>query len=206
MPREEVLKEAIYFLMAGAHTSINALTHVVDDMFGWFAARPGERERLTDDPFFAQACVFESLRLNPSSPVAQRRALCPVDLGGAEAAAGDLVVVNLQAANRNGSLFGDDPDAFDPDRPVPAGQLPYGLSMGFGAHACLGRNLAVGVVARPGADPAQHQYGTVPLIVAALFRAGVAPDPMRPPSKDETVTRSVWKEYPVLFAKGAEAA
>jgi hypothetical protein len=199
MPRDEVLKETIYFLMAGAHTSINALTHVVDDMFGWFAARPGERARLKDDPFFAQACVFESLRLNPSSPVARRRALCPMDLGGIEAAPGDVVVVNLQTANRNAALFGDEPEAFNPDRPAPAGQLPYGLSMGFGAHACLGRNLAVGVVPRPGADPAQHQYGTVPLIVAALMRAGVAPDPERPARRDETVTRSVWAEYPVVF-------
>lgn len=200
MTREEVLKETIYFLMAGAHTSINVLTHVVDDLFRWFAARPGDRVRLQADPFFAQTCVFESLRLNPSSPVAERRALCPVDLGAGRAEAGDLVVVDLHAANRNADLFGAEPDAFNPDRPPPAGQLPYGLSMGFGAHACLGRNLAVGVVARPGADPAQHQYGTVPLIVAALFRAGVAPDPERPPHRDETVTRSVWKDYPVLFA------
>ncbi len=201
MPRDEILKEVIYFLMAGAHTSIDALTHAVDDMLGWFAAHPGDRARLRRDPFFAQACVFESLRLNPSSPVAQRRALCPMDLGGAEAAPGDLVVVNLHAANRNASLFGDNPDAFNPDRPPPVGQLPYGLSMGFGAHACLGRNLAVGVVARPGADPAQHQYGTVPLIVDALFRAGVAPDPERPPRRDETVTRAVWTDYPVVFAE-----
>ena len=200
MPREEVLKETIYFLMAGAHTSINTLTHVVDDMFAWFAAHPEQRARLDREPFFAQACVFESLRLNPSSPVARRRALCPMDLGGVEAAADDVVVVNLRAANREASLFGEAPDAFNPDRPAPAGQLPYGLSMGFGAHACLGRNLAVGVVARPSADPSQHQFGTLPLIVDALFRAGVAPDPDRAPSKDETVTRSVWKDYPVIFS------
>ena len=206
MPREEVLKEVIYFLMAGAHTSINALTHVIDDMFAWFAAHPAARLRLTTDPFFAQACVFESLRLNPSSPVAERRALCPMELGGAPAAVGDLVVVNLHAANRNETLFGEAPEAFNPDRPTPNGQLPYGLSMGFGAHACLGRNLAVGVVARPGADPALHQYGTVPLIVAALFEAGVAPDPERAPQRDETVTRSVWKTYPVLFGQGLPAA
>jgi cytochrome P450 len=206
MPREEVLKETIYFLMAGAHTSINTLTHVIDDMFAWFAAHPDERERLDREPFFAQACVFESLRLNPSSPVAKRRALCPVNLGEAEAAPGDTVIVNLQAANRNEALFGDEPEAFNPDRPAPAGQLPYGLSMGFGAHACLGRNLAVGVVARSGANPAQHQFGTVPLIVAALFGAGLAPDPEHAPQEDETVTRSIWKEYPVVFNKTARAA
>jgi cytochrome P450 len=203
MPREEILKEVIYFLMAGAHTSINTLTHTVNDLFAWFAAHPEQRARLRDEPFFAQACVFESLRLNPSSPVAQRRALCPVDLGAAAAEAGDLVVVNLQAANRNPELFGADPDVFNPDRPAPAGQLPYGLSMGFGAHACLGRNLAVGVAPRAGADPAQHQYGTTPLIVAALFAAGMAPDPDRPPVRDETVTRSLWTEYPVIFAPEA---
>jgi cytochrome P450 len=206
MPREEVLKETIYFIMAGAHTSINALTHAAHDMFQWFAAHPDDRSRLTIKPFFAQACVFESLRLNPSSPVARRRALCPVSLGGGEAETGDVVEVNLQAANRNPAIFGANADAFNPDRPPPSGQLPYGLSMGFGAHACLGRNLAVGVVPRPGVDPTQHQYGTAPLIVAALFRAGVVPDPERPPRKDETVTRSVWAEYPVLFRLEAQEA
>lgn len=199
LTREQMLKEAIYFVLAGAHTSINGLTHATHDIFQWLEHRPQDRARVFEDPFFIQACVFESLRLNPSSPVARRRALCPVALGHGEAAADDEVIVNLRAANRNADLFGDAPTAFNPDRSAPAGQLPYGLSMGHGAHACLGRNLAVGVVPRKGADPVGHQYGTVPLIVEALFRGGVAPDERRPPMRDETIARFVWAEYPVTF-------
>ena len=199
MSREEILKEAIYFILAGAHTSINALTHATHDVFAWLAAHPEQSARAVDDPFFIQACVFESLRLNPSSPVAMRRALCPVDLEHSRAETGDEVIVDLRAANRNAALFGDDATQFNPDRNHPAAQLPYGLSMGHGMHACLGRNLAVGVVPRQGADPQQHQFGTVPLIVEALFRHGVAPDPAEPPQRDDTVTRFVWARYPVLF-------
>jgi cytochrome P450 len=199
MTREQILKEAIYFILAGAHTSINALTHATHDILQWLEVCPDDRARVFDDPFFIQACVFESLRLNPSSPVAKRRALCAVNLGAGEAARDDEVVVNLRAANRTAGLFGDDPTVFNPHRAAPAGQLPYGLSMGHGAHACLGRNLAVGVVPRKGADHDGHQYGTVPLIVEALFRGGVAPDVEHPPRRDETIARFVWAEYPVVF-------
>jgi len=202
--RKQLLKEAIYFVLAGAHTSINALTHAVHDIFGWLELRPGDRRRVLEDPFFIQACVFESLRLNPSSPVAKRRALCPVSLREAEAAPDDEIVINLHAANRNAELFGEAPTAFNPHRTPPSGLLPYGLSMGHGAHACLGRNLAVGVAPRKGADPVGHQYGTVPLIVEALFHGGVAPDPNRPPRRDETVARFVWAEYPVIFRSTGE--
>lgn len=204
MSRDELLKEAVFYVLAGAHTSIHSLTHALHELFVWLEAHPDDKMRLRDDPFFIQQCVFESLRLHPSSPVAKRRALCPMVLedGALENAAAetdDEVFVDLRAANRNPALFGADADLFNPHRAVPPGQFPYGLSMGYGMHACLGRNLAVGVVAKADSVAAEHQYGTVPLIVEALLRCGVQPDPARPPRKDETVTRITWASYPVVF-------
>lgn len=157
MTPRALLQEGVFLTLAGAHTSIHSLTHAVHEIFTWTAANADQAHRLADDPFFIQRCVYESLRLHPSSPVAKRISACPMHLKPTgDLAAGDQVVVNLWAANRDPGMFGGDAGIFDPDRPAPPGQFGYGLSMGIGMHACLGRNLAVGVPARPGADPATH--------------------------------------------------
>ena len=197
-----LLQEAVFLTLAGAHTSIHSLTHAVHEILTWAAAHPDQAHRLESDPFFIQRCVYESVRLHPSSPIAKRKSNCPMHVAAVgEIAPGDEIVVNLRAANRDPAMFGDDADRFDPDRPVPAGQFGYGLSMGLGMHACLGRNLAVGVPPRAGTDPAMHHYGTVPLIVTALLRQGIRPDPDEAPRQDETITRISWATYPVRFGE-----
>lgn len=200
MTELELVQEGIFYMLAGAHTTIHSLTHAIHEILEWAAANPGKAAELRADPFFVQRCVYESVRLHPSSPVAKRRALAELRLAdGAVVAAGDEVVVDLRTANRSDVLFGPAPDRFDPHRPIAKGPLPYGLSMGHGMHACLGRNLAIGVEPKPGADPALHQYGVVPLIVAALLKRGITRDPDDTPTKDETITRITWSRYPVLF-------
>lgn len=200
MTGPQLVQEGIFYMLAGAHTTIHSLTHAVHEILGWAAANPERAGQLRENPFFVQRCVYESVRLHPSSPVAKRRALAGLSLaGGADVEAGDDVVVDLREANRSGQLFGAAPDRFDPHREIGRGALPYGLSMGHGMHACLGRNLAIGVEPKPGADPALHQYGVVPLIVSALLKRGIAQDPDGSPQKDETITRITWSRYPVLF-------
>ncbi|MEM7568522.1 MAG: cytochrome P450 [Pseudomonadota bacterium] len=200
MTELDLLKEGIFYTLAGAHTTIHSLGHAIHELFEWLDAHPEDKARLKDDPFFIQQCMFESLRLHPSSPVAKRRASCPVSLeADQDVEEGEEVVVNLWSANRNTEIFGEDADRFNPHRTIPKGYFPYGLSMGYGMHACLGRNLAVGVVPKAGADPEDHQYGTVPLIVEALLRFGVQRDPEGTPRKDETITRTTWAQYPVVF-------
>lgn len=199
MSELDLLKEGIFYSLAGAHTTIHTLGHTINEIFNWLAAHPDDKARFKEDPFFFQQCTFEALRLHPSSPVAKRRALCSVDLGDQSAAEGDEVVVNLHAANRNTDIFGEDAATFNPHRTTPKGYFPYGLSMGHGMHACLGRNLAVGVVPKEGASAEDHQYGTVPLIVEALLKSGVQPDPDRLPKKDDAITRITFAQYPVLF-------
>ncbi|RME64780.1 MAG: cytochrome P450 [Alphaproteobacteria bacterium] len=200
LPRYDMLREAAFFSLAGAHTSIHSLSHAMHEIFEWVKKHPQDKTRLRDDPFFVQRCVHESLRLHPSSPIAKRRSLCPVHVEDApDIATADEVVINLWAANRDPSMFGPDAAAFNPHRDIPKNQNPYGLSMGLGMHACLGRNLAVGVVPKAGADPETHHYGTVPLIVAALLRCGALPDPEDTPRKDETIARIMWAYYPIIF-------
>lgn len=197
---EQFLQEGIFYMLAGAHTTIHSLAHAMHELFEWLEKHPEDKALLKEDPFFIQRCVFESLRLHPSSPVAKRRALCPVTLAhGEEVPVGDEVVVNMREANRNVELFGDAPDTYNPHREVTGGKTAYGLSMGYGMHACIGRNLAVGVEPKPNSTAEDHQYGTVPLIVESLLRFGVQPDPDGMPKKDETITRITWSEYPVVF-------
>jgi cytochrome P450 len=196
----EFVQEGIFYVLAGAHTTIHSLTHAVHELLQWLEAHPEDKPRLREDPFFIQQCVYESLRLHPSSPVARRRALCPVSIaGGPDLEAGDEVSVDLRSANHDRERFGDDAETFNPHRKVAQGTFRYGLSMGDGMHACIGRHLAIGVDPKPGADPATHQYGVVPLIVEGLFKNGVQADPDDAPEKDETITRITWARYPVVF-------
>jgi cytochrome P450 len=203
MGRADLLQEIIFFLLAGSHTSVHALTHVMDETFRWLAAHPEDRGKLTDDPFFVQRCVHEGLRLYPSSPVAKRRPDCPMHLDPiGDVGKEDDVVIHLDDANRDRAAFGRDAGSFCPHRPAPAGISPYGLSMGLGMHACLGLNLAVGAVPKTGADPATHHYGTVALIVSDLVEAGIRPHPTRAPVRDATTTRATWSYFPVAFGHG----
>ena len=196
----EWVQEGIFYVLAGAHTTIHSLTHGVHETMTWLEANPEDRDRVRSDPFFIQQCVYESLRLHPSSPVAKRRALCPMTLEeGIVLEEGDEVAVSLRSANRDVERFGADAGRFNPHRTVKQGNFRYGLSMGHGVHACIGRHLAIGVDPKPDTDPAEHQYGVVPLIVAALLKLGIAPDPDDVAEKDETITRITWARYPVLF-------
>ncbi|HEX6377032.1 MAG TPA: cytochrome P450 [Allosphingosinicella sp.] len=199
--RADMLQESIFFLLAGAHTSVHALAHVMAELFAWLERHPEDRSLIDGDPLFIQRSVHEALRLYPSSPIAKRKPECPMLLDPlGELDEDDVLVVNLAEANREEAVFGEDARRFSPHRQTPAGVSPFGLSMGMGAHVCLGLNLAAGTVPKPGSDLATHHFGTVTAIVRALFDAGVAPDPKAPPLKDPTTTRVAWVRFPVIFA------
>jgi cytochrome P450 len=199
LPRHVVRREVAFFLLAGGHTSATAFVRTVDHMLAWFDAHSDRRDEWRD-PLFVQRCVHETVRLNPSSPVGRRRALAPVRLrSGVGIPAGATVVIDLQAVNRDVSVFGADAAVFDPDRVVPSGVAPFGLSFAAGMHVCIGQDLAVGVVARPDSDAETHLTGLVTGAVARLFGLGVRRDPARPPERDAATARPYWAAYPVLL-------
>jgi cytochrome P450 len=206
LPDDVLLREMAFFFVAGAQTSIHSLTHAVHEIMNWCVKNPKDWQRIVDEPLFLQRCVHESTRLHPSSPVATRRPTCPIHLDpGHDVTPDDIVVANLYEANRDSKIFGPDAAEFNPHRETPSGVYPYGLSFGYGMHACLGRNLAAGVEPRPTTDPVTHQYGTVTLICQALFRNGARPDPENPPRMDETTARPNWGIYPIVFSGNAKA-
>ena len=65
-------------------------------------------------------------------------------------------------------------------------------------HACLGLNLAAGVLPAVG-EQVEHM-GTVALIVEALFEKNIQPDPNQKAEKDASTARDFWAFYPVVFS------
>jgi len=195
-----LMKEMAFYLMAGAHTSIHSMTHAVHEFLNWVKAHPEDRERADSDPFFLQRCVYESVRLHPSSPTARRRPTASTELpGGGLVGEGDEIVIDLHAANRDTQVFGADAATFNPHRT--AGRLTNlsGLSFGIGMHACIGRNLAVGTEPRPETRPAEHHYGTIPLVLRALVDHHVRADPDDAARADSATVRKTWAYYPILL-------
>ena len=197
MPRDVLTREMAFFALAGAHTSIHTLTHAVHELLGWLDVRPQDLELVLNEPRFIQKCVLESIRLHPSSPIAARKTLCPMDVDSKKLEENSKVVIDLQSANRSKTIFGEDADSFNPNRNLPKGQSRYGLSFGQGMHACLGLNLAAGVL--PNEDKPVDHMGTVALIVQSLFKRGMDRDPGEIPEKDKTTARDLWGYYPVIF-------
>jgi cytochrome P450 len=201
LPPDVLLREMAFYLQAGSHSTANSMVHALDEIFRWCVTHPEDRARVHDDLLFLQRCVHESLRLHPASPVAWRRPTCPVTLSSGHSAGDtDRIVIDLAAANRDRSVFGEDADQFNPWRSLPPGVFPYGMTFGTGIHACLGRDLDGGVIAREGVDPTTHQYGLVTLLISALIRAGARLIPDDPPTADPNTVRQNWGRYPVEFA------
>jgi len=200
LSRDELLKEIGFYLLAGAFTTIHTMTHAIHEIFEWMIAHPEDAERLRNDRIFIQRCVHESTRLHPSSPTAGRRPTCPMHLPtGGEVTPADYVSVDLMSANRDAAIFGPDAASYNPMREIPKSAQPYGISFGVGAHACIGLNMAAGVLPRADTDPQTHQYGTVTLIIHALLQANARRDPADPGIVDTSTVRNNWMKYPVLL-------
>lgn len=200
LPHEVVVREVAFYLLAGAHTSATAFTRVSHNIFRWLESHPEDDEAVRHDRLFVQRCTHETVRLQPSSPVAMRWALSDIELkSGRHIPAGAKVVIDLLSVNRDRSVFGDNAEAFDPRRSTPDGVPGYGLSFGSGMHACIGQDLAAGLVFDPDAADEAHLFGLVPQAVQVLFDHGARPDPDSPPEMDESTTRPYFGRYPVVF-------
>lgn len=204
LPPDLLCREIAFYLQAGSHSTANAMTHAMHDIFEWSKRHPQDRARMMSDPVFLQRCVHESLRLHPASPVAWRKPLCPVQLSTGDAVTPeDRVEIDLWTANRQKNVFGDDADVYNPHRAVAMDREPFGLTFGTGVHTCLGRDLDGGFVPKGAVDPASHQYGIITLLARALLDAGAAPDPADPPTLAAHTERPNWGRYPVTFSRGA---
>ena len=202
MPDELMVREVAFFYLAASHTSVHTLVHATNELFNWCKKEDKTPSEVVADPHRLQRFVLESMRLHPSSPEAWRRAEAEITLAdGRVVPEGDKVVVDLQTANRDTSVFGEDAAEFNPLRSIQGRVSPAGMSFGGGMHVCLGMNLVAGTVLRDGEspNPDNHQFGTITLIMKELIERGMRPNPDKPPQKIEASERDVWAIYPVLF-------
>jgi cytochrome P450 len=197
---ETLRREIAFYLLAGAHTSATAFTRVMHNIFLWLADHPADEDRVRTDRLFVQRATHETIRLQPSSPVGMRWALADITLGSGRCIhKGDKVVIDLATINRSTAVFGPDAEAFNPDRVLPDAVSPWGLSFGSGMHACIGQDLAAGLLLAPGEALDGHLFGLVPIGVQAMFDRGVRADPDDPPEMDASTTRPYFGRYPVVF-------
>ena len=195
-----ICREVAFYMLAGAHTSATAFTRTMHHIFDWLQAHPDEADRPRTDRLFCQRATHETIRLQPSSPVAVRWAEADIELADGTAVwAGDKVVIDLPTVNRDPTVFGDDADDFNPLREVSEGAHPWGLSFGMGMHACIGQDLAAGIVLDTETSLEGHLFGVTPVAVQTMFDHGCVPDPDDPPEMDASTTRPYFGRYPVIF-------
>ena len=196
-----ILREVAFFMQAGSHSSANALTHGFHEIDQWCRHHPEDRSRIMADDHFLQACVHESLRLHPASPVAWRTAseafLLP---DGTRVAEGESVVIDLMSANLEEPLFGSDAEHFNPHRRVADRIPPFGLSFGIGIHTCFGRDIAGGLGDATTQGEAPH-LGTLTNLMKNLMQHDARPDPANPPLADAGTERPNWGSYPLIIGQ-----
>lgn len=133
LSRAEMLALCILLFIAGSETTMNAMS---GGMLAFFD-NPDQRERVVADPSIMPGAVEEILRYTSSTLVSMvRTATRDVELRGETIRAGQKVTLWYGSANRDEDVFLE-PDRFDVTR-SPNDHVAFG----FGAHFCLGAQLA----------------------------------------------------------------
>ena len=207
LPLDVVIRETAYFPWVGSHSTANAFVHSMHRLFQWFDAHPADRGAVVSNPLRLQRFVHETLRLHPASPQTHRLGTDePTTIGGTSIGPGRRVIVDMERANRDPSVWGPDADEFRPDRSIPEDAAPWGLTFGHGIHACLGMELAGGTAPEldivGAVDPSAHVLGAITTMASMLFASGVERDPDRPAVLDTSTVRTVFSAYPVVFIQG----
>ena len=128
-----LVHETLLILIGGDETT----RHVISGGMEELLAHPEQLARLAADPEgLLPGAVEEMLRwVSPIKNMA-RTATRDVELGDATIPAGQELLLLYPSANRDETVF-DDPDTFD----ITRSPNPH-LAFGFGAHFCLGNQLA----------------------------------------------------------------
>jgi len=131
VPDQHILGTCGLLVIAGIDTTWSSIGSAL-----WHLAQnPQDRKRLTNEPELIGTAVEELLRAY--SPVTMARVVPEdVEYGGCPMSAGDRVIMNFAAANR-------DPEKFaDPDKVIIDRQVNPHIAFGVGIHRCAGSNLA----------------------------------------------------------------
>ncbi len=133
LDHEALVGLAFLLLIAGHETTANMISLGTVMLL----ENPEQLVRIVDDPSKTLGAVEELLRYFTIAEAATSRvAVDDAELGGVLIRAGDGVLALSYAANRDPEAF-PDPDVFDVERAA-----RHHVAFGYGAHQCLGQNLA----------------------------------------------------------------
>lgn len=123
---------AVVALITGGHHSTS---RGIGSLIARLLADPALRALVQEDSGRLPAAADEVLRLHTPLPSFSRRATEDSSVGGTEIGAGQQVLLDYAAANR-------DPGAYpDPER-LKLDRRPQHLAFGWGRHRCVGMHLA----------------------------------------------------------------
>jgi len=132
LDNDSLVHETLLILVGGDETT----RHVISGGFEELLAHPDQRDRLAADRALMPSAIEEMLRwVSPIKNMA-RTATRDVTLEGVSIAAGQELILLYPSANRDAAVF-ENPDEFD----ITRSPNPH-LAFGFGAHFCLGNQLA----------------------------------------------------------------
>jgi cytochrome P450 family 142 subfamily A polypeptide 1 len=129
---DSLVHETLLILIGGDETTRHVISGGTEELL----AHPDQMARLAGDPSLIPGAVEEMLRwVSPIKNMA-RTATRDVELDGIPIRAGQELILLYASANRDAAVF-DDPDTFD----ILRSPNPH-MAFGFGAHFCLGNQLA----------------------------------------------------------------
>jgi cytochrome P450 len=135
-----ILIECTTYAAAGMVTTREFIVMVAWHLF----ERADLREAfLAGDEAAQLAMLQEILRLEPVAALVHRRATQAISTANGEALAGELLALDIRAANTDAAAVGACPFAIDPERPRRQKGNGSFLSFGDGNHTCPGWQVAL---------------------------------------------------------------
>ncbi len=132
LSREDILDVSFLLILAGLDT----VTATLGCNIAYLAANPDQREKLVADPSLIPAAVEELMRWETPVAAVPRIVKEDVSLHGVEFVTGEMVTIQIGAANVDDAEFGN---ALEVDL---GRERNRHLAFGAGTHRCLGSHLA----------------------------------------------------------------
>ncbi len=132
LTRQELVAVIAFLMGAGHETTTNLLGNSIVHM----ARNPEQRTLVRDNPDLWPNAVEEFIRYDTSVKIAPRATIRDVEVGDQTIPAGQNILVQISAANRDERRF-ERPNELLLDRTDPSP-----ISFGHGLHHCLGASLA----------------------------------------------------------------
>jgi cytochrome P450 len=129
---EQIVALVRPLILAAAETTTRSFANLMVLLL----ERPALLARIKRDRSLIGAAVHESMRFQPTVTFITRLAEADSEIEGVPIPAGSVVILATASASRDAAIHAD-PDVFDIDRPIKPN-----FGFGFGAHACLGMQIA----------------------------------------------------------------